>query len=235
MLYEFEPLQSLAHVFMPGVILALIFSVGMLLFFAVAGLTFFSKRFRPSNRTAKRKVSSPVYLTAFASGVFAALAMTTATAILVSFKISGVSAFSFESLIGQNILGHSDGSYFYASFIIHLLLGGAFALFYQRVFSLLGSSGGRLGILLGTVHGVLASLGWGLFFIFRDAFSFGNQFSPGNILTLPSVLIFFAMHLLYGLTVGALSPAQLTEGSVIELNRALPARRESEISPRKSA
>lgn len=86
---------------------------------------------------------------------FGLLATTVLTALMISAQLTGLSRLDLPLILGTVVTPDPDRARA-AGFVIHLLVGQAFALGYAACFALLGRATWWLGLLLGALHGAIA-------------------------------------------------------------------------------
>jgi hypothetical protein len=87
--------------------------------------------------------------------LFGLLSTAVLTAMMIAAQLGGISRLDLPLILGTVVTPDPDKARF-AGFVIHLLVGQAFALGYAACFGLLDQATWWLGALLGALHGTIA-------------------------------------------------------------------------------
>jgi hypothetical protein len=143
---------------------------------------------------------------AFISGILSSGLM---MAFIDMFHLMGITPFSFEIYLGSLILGPHSGNSWIIGFLISLVLGGIFGIFYAYCFEFVFKhANARLGIWVGVWHAIAAAVAFFPFFgviheflrtdLYPDFGFFGLALGP------QTSLLLLAGHLMFGLCMGTL-------------------------------
>jgi hypothetical protein len=139
---------------------------------------------------------------AFLAGIVGAVAMT----IMLSIAIfAGFRVLDFSMMWGTLVGLPKGGAAWMAGFLIHLLVGGLFALIYAALFKAFSGAGLLRGCAFGVVHALITGVLIALLPLVHPLMSTGRMVAPGPYFSgrgIAGILFYFAIHIVYGGTVG---------------------------------
>jgi len=139
---------------------------------------------------------------AFGAGVVGAVVMT--------ILLSGAIAANFRvldfSMMWGTLVGLPIGTAAWVvGFVIHLLVGGIFALIYAVVFSVFSGAGALRGGAIGVVHALITGIVLPLLPLVHPLMNNGYIRSPGPYFSghgISGILFYFGIHIVFGMVVG---------------------------------
>lgn len=148
---------------------------------------------------------------AFGAGVFGALVM---SVLMAGLRAAGYSSVNLELALGMFLTGRAGVEAWSAGLIWHLLNGGLFALIYAFGFSILRKAGAAIGAFFGFIQWAVVGYLLSIFPIWKVPTFFqivpwtsrGPVSSGGT-----TILSIFALHVLFGLIVGAACASKFRE------------------------
>jgi len=152
------------------------------------------------------------------AGFLGAAAM---TVLMIAMRALGVTSMNLEAMLGSMVTAIPDFGSWGLGFLIHLIAGGVFGIVYGFLMESLGRTGWLVGVGIAAVHAVLLGLALPWLGAMHPLVRTGQMPAPGlfaSVLGGAGVVLFIALHLLFGAIVGryyvALSPApQVRPGS----------------------
>jgi hypothetical protein len=139
---------------------------------------------------------------AFLAGVGGAALM---AAMLGGAVLAGFHVLDFSMMWGTLVGLPIGASTWIVGFVIHLCVGGLFALAYAAIFEAFSGAGLFRGCILGAVHALITGILISLLPLIHPLMNSGQMASPGPYFSghgIPGILFFFAIHIVYGGTVG---------------------------------
>ena len=149
---------------------------------------------------------------AFFSGLLGGIVL---TILLAGARVIGISELNLEMTLGT--LGTTpDLNAWTIGFVLHLMLAGVFALVYGQIFEHLARAGVGIGLLVGLLHAVVVGIVLGFLTWIHPVLG-AELPAPGFFaagLGLDDVLVFLAVHMIFGMLVGVLYEKPLHAGAV---------------------
>ncbi len=139
---------------------------------------------------------------AFIAGIVGAALMTVMLSVAIA---SGFRVLDFSMMWGTLIGLPIGWAAWIVGFVIHLLVGGVFALIYALLFKAFSGAGLVRGGLIGVVHALITGIIIALLPLVHPLMNNGHMQTPGPYFSghgIAGVLFYFAMHIVYGATVG---------------------------------
>jgi len=149
------------------------------------------------------------WLKAFFAGMVGAVLITIMLSIAI---VSGFRVMDFSMMWGTLIGLPIGWPAWMVGFVIHLLVGGVFALIYAALFKVFSGAGALRGGLIGIGHALITGLLIALLPLVHPLMNTGRMSSPRPYFGshgMPGVLFYFALHIVYGTTVGWLYQRQM--------------------------
>ena len=142
------------------------------------------------------------WLKAFFAGMVGAVLMTVMLSVAIA---SGFRVLDFSMMWGTLVGLPKGWEAWIVGFVIHLLVGGVFALGYAVLFKAFSGAGLLRGGLVGIVHAIITGIILPLLPLIHPLMNNGHMQSPAPYFSghgMAGVLFYFAMHIVYGSTVG---------------------------------
>ena len=142
------------------------------------------------------------WLKAFFAGIVGAALITVMLSIAIS---AGFHVMDFSMMWGTLVGLPVGWVAWMVGFAINLLVGGIFALWYAVLFKLFSGAGLLRGLFIGIAHAFITGLIMPLLPLVHPLMNNGQMASPGPYFSehgTAGVFFFFALHLVYGATVG---------------------------------
>ena len=137
------------------------------------------------------------------AGFLGAAAM---TVLMIALRMLGITSMNLETMLGSMATSTADFGSWGLGFLIHLIAGGIFGILYGFVMENLGRTGWSVGVGIAVVHSVLSGLMLPLIGAMHPLVRTGRMPAPGlfaSALGGTGVVVFIALHLLFGAIVGA--------------------------------
>jgi len=128
------------------------------------------------------------------------------TVLMVVLRTLGVSSMNLETMLGSMVTSTPDFGSWGLGFLIHLIAGGVFGIVYGFIMESLGRTGWSVGVGIAAVHSVLSGLALPLIGAMHPLVRSGRMAAPGlfaSSLGGTAVVLFIALHLLFGAIVGS--------------------------------
>lgn len=136
------------------------------------------------------------------AGFLGAAAM---TILMIALRTLGITSMNLETMLGSMATSTPDFGSWGLGFLIHLIAGGVFGIVYGFLMENLGRTGWSVGVGIAVVHSVLSGLALPLIGAMHPLVRTGRMPAPGlfaSALGGTGVVLFIALHLLFGAIVG---------------------------------
>jgi hypothetical protein len=127
------------------------------------------------------------------------------TVFMIVLRTLGLTSMNLEAMLGSMVTSIPDFGSWGLGFLIHLIAGGLFGIVYGFLMESLRRTGWSVGVGIAVVHTVLSGLAMPLIGAMHPLVRTGQMPAPGmfaSALGGTGVVLFIALHLLFGAIVG---------------------------------
>ena len=150
------------------------------------------------------------WVKAFLAGIAGAVLMTVMMSIVI--YGGGFRVLDFSMMWGTLVGLPKGGVAWIVGFVIHLIVGGLFALIYAALFKAFSGAGLMRGGIFGIGHALVTGVIIALLPLVHPLMETGRMLSPGPYFShegIAGILFYFFLHIVYGGTVGWLYARQV--------------------------